>query len=153
MNESTATASKHIMVIEDAGSVADLIREMLSGTVYCVEICMTVEDALAKFAPKKYDLIITDYTMPRMNGIELAHVLRRQAPEQCILLITGSTFSMLEDGREYPVNAFLQKPFSMAEFQDSMTALLKDSAPSVTEPEAQIPPRDSKTKNSRRGGI
>lgn len=126
MNDPSEDApSKRVLVIEDTLSVAELIHEMLTGLGHHTELCTTVEDALAKFVPQKFDLVITDYTMPRMNGIELAHVMRRLAPGQCILLITGSTFSMMDDdSRQYPVNAFLEKPFSIAEFRDSVLKLL-----------------------------
>lgn len=126
MNDSSeSTVTKQILVIEDTLSVAELIREMLAALGHRTELCSTVEDALAKFAPQKYHLVITDYTMPRMNGIELAHVMRRLAPGQAILLITGSTFSMMDDdSTQHPVNAFLEKPFSIAEFHDSVLKLL-----------------------------
>lgn len=134
MNDSSEGAvAKQILVIEDTVSVAELIREMLAGMGHRADLCTTVEDALAKFAPQKYDLVITDYTMPRMNGIELSHVLRKLAPSQTILLITGSTFSMMDDDpKQYPVNAFLEKPFSIAEFHDSVLKLLaQPSVPSA----------------------
>lgn len=134
MNDSSeGTMTRQILVIEDTVSVAELIREMLAGMGHRAELCTNVEDALAKFAPQKYDLVITDYTMPRMNGIELSHIMRKLAPDQCILLITGSTFSMMDDtSRQYPVNAFLEKPFSIAEFRDSVCKLL--AQPSVAIP-------------------
>jgi CheY-like chemotaxis protein len=128
-SEGAVTGPKQILVIEDTLSVADLIREMLAGLGHGVEVCTTVEDALAIFAPEKYDLIITDYSMPRMNGIELAHIIRRLAPDQLVLLITGSTFSLMDDASQrHPVNAFLEKPFSMAEFSDSVMKLLLKNA-------------------------
>src|SRR6202041_407973 len=100
-----------------------------AGLGHGVEVCITVEEALAKFAPQKFDLVITDYTMPRMNGIELAHVIRRQSPDQLVLLITGSSFSLMDDtSKQHPVNAFLEKPFSMAEFRDSVMRLLLNNA-------------------------
>jgi CheY-like chemotaxis protein len=46
-------------------------------------------DALDLFTPQKFDLVITDYRMPRMNGIELIAHLREQAPDLPIILISG----------------------------------------------------------------
>jgi DNA-binding response OmpR family regulator len=123
-----AADSRHILVIEDTGSVADLMREVLSALGHHIEVCATVEEGLAKFAPMKYDLVITDYTMPGINGIELSHIIRRQAPEQIILLVTGSTFRMGDDAsREHPINAVLQKPFAIAEFQNVVVKLLSNT--------------------------
>ncbi len=124
MNDS-ATGPKKILVVDDAASVADLISEMLLSFGYQPEVCLTVKEALEKFETTKYDLVITDYTMPVMNGVDFAKRLRERAPGQMVLLITGSTFSMSESAsREMPVNATLQKPFSVQEFQRAVAGLL-----------------------------
>ncbi len=116
-------AAKNILVVDDSSSVADLIREMLVSFGYQAEICLTVKEALAKFEAGKYDLVITDYTMPLMNGVELATAIRQRAPDQTVLLITGSTFSMSDStARQMPVNATLQKPFSVQEFHEAVAA-------------------------------
>ncbi|MDB6023352.1 MAG: DNA-binding response regulator [Pedosphaera sp.] len=128
----STVGSKKILVMDDTPTVADLIREMLLSMGHQVELCLAVDEALGKFAPAKFDLVITDYMMPRMNGMEFAHVLRQRAPEQLILLITGSTFSMQDSlARELPVNRLLQKPFSVAEFQEIVAAMLMTAKPTT----------------------
>ena len=117
--------TKNILVVDDTGNVADLMREMLLSFGYQVQVCLKVEDALASYAPDKFDLVITDYLMPRMNGVELAEAIKQRSAAQRILLITGSTFPMSERAtRPLPVNSTLQKPFSVAEFQQAVAALL-----------------------------
>jgi CheY-like chemotaxis protein len=124
---------KKILVMDDTATVAELMREMLLSLGHQVELCQTVEDALAKFAPGKYDLLVTDYMMPRMNGVEFSHAIRERAPEQLILLITGSTFSMQgTTPQPLPVSGILQKPFSVSEFQEAILGLLADTAPPIT---------------------
>jgi CheY-like chemotaxis protein len=126
MNDSTGrsmAAAKNILVVDDSQSVSELIKEMLLSFGYQAEICLTVKDALDKFEAGKYDLVITDYTMPGMNGVEFAQILRQRAPTQTILLITGSAFSMGEATlRQLPVNTTLQKPFSVQEFHEVVAA-------------------------------
>lgn len=129
--------SKRILVMDDTPTVADLIREMLHAMGHQAELSQTIEDAMEKFEPGKYDLVITDYTMPRMNGMEFAHVLRQRAPEQLILLITGSTFSLRENAsQQLPVNGVLQKPFSVDEFQDCVQELLSAAQPPILMPQS-----------------
>ena len=67
---------RRILVVDDASPVAETIQAMLSELGHAVDISGDGQDALNKFAPGKYDLIITDYSMPKMNGLELAQ--RRQ---------------------------------------------------------------------------
>ena len=128
MNESTESAksgSKRILVVDDTPSVADLIREMLLSFGHKADICGSAKEAQVLFEVGKYDLVITDYTMPGTNGIDFAHALRRRSPEQLIMLITGSTFSVPDSTMQaLPVNSILQKPFSVMEFQDVLAAAL-----------------------------
>lgn len=119
---------KRILVMDDTPTVADLIREMLLSMGHQVELAQTVEEAMGMFEPGRFDLVITDYTMPRMNGMEFSHVLRQRAPEQLILLITGSAFSLQETvSSQLPINGILQKPFSVDEFQRAVAELLSES--------------------------
>ena len=115
------SGAKKILVVDDTESVADLMREMLRSFGHDAEICQEVKAALAGFAPGKYDLVITDYLMPGMNGVDFARALRQKSPAQRILLITGSTFPMTESAaRQLPVDAMLQKPFSVEEFHTAL---------------------------------
>jgi DNA-binding NtrC family response regulator len=116
---------KRILVVDDTESVADLMREMLISFGYEAEISLIVEASLAAYAPGKYDLVITDYLMPKMNGVEFATAMKQKSPGQRVLLITGSTFPMTEiNPRQLPVEATLQKPFSVEEFQQSVNDVL-----------------------------
>jgi ATP-dependent Lon protease len=46
-------------------------------------------DALEQFASRKFDLVVTDYKMPRMDGLELIAGLRKTSPELPVILISG----------------------------------------------------------------
>jgi CheY-like chemotaxis protein len=121
---STKAISKKILVVEDTENVADLMREMLWSFGHEVEVRLAVTEALATYEPGKFDLVITDYTMPGMNGLSFAHLLRQQSPGQLIMLITGSAYSITDGAaKPLPVDATLQKPFSVAEFQQAVTSL------------------------------
>ena len=49
----------------------------------------TLRDALAKFESDKFDLLVTDYRMEGMNGLELARLIRQKAPDFPIIIVTG----------------------------------------------------------------
>jgi CheY-like chemotaxis protein len=116
--------ARKILVVDDAASVADLMREMLLSFGHQAEVCLSVDEALGMFEPGKYGLVITDYTMPRMNGIEFAKIIRERSAAQPVLLITGSAFSPADNSsRTLPINATLQKPFSVNEFQKAVSDL------------------------------
>ena len=80
--------------------------------------------AMVLFEAGKYDLVITDYTMPGTNGVEFARQLRQRTPGQPIILITGSSYTIAENSAQpLPVNSILQKPFSVEEFHQAVTTL------------------------------
>ncbi len=51
-------------------------------------------DALEQFGDRKFDLVVTDYKMPRMNGLELIVGLRKIAPDLPVILISGFVDSL-----------------------------------------------------------
>ena len=79
-------------------------------------------EALDLFAPGRFDLVITDYYMPLMKGDELARNIKRLAPAEPILMITGSAEE--DGGIRASVDAFLNKPFGLQDLRQVMAQLL-----------------------------
>ena len=131
---------QRILIVDDTESVSYLMHEMLVSFGYEAEVALAVDKAFALFVPGKYDLVVTDYLMPVMNGVELAAALKQQAPGQRVLLITGSTFPPTNSAaRQLPVDGMLQKPFSVDEFRETVKKVLVAqpillSAPAVRQP-------------------
>jgi CheY-like chemotaxis protein len=127
MNESTVppiASPKLILVVDDAPQVAEIIEVTLSQLGHKVETAEDGNEALRRFEPGKYDLVITDYAMPKMNGVELAMAIRKRAPGQLILLITAFAFSIAaNDATQLPVDSVLRKPFQPRELEDAITEL------------------------------
>ncbi|MFZ7126910.1 MAG: ATP-binding protein [Desulfobacterales bacterium] len=83
--------SEHILVVDDEEAVTAMFRKMLSRLGYTVSVCATGREALERLTveTKPIDLLLTDYAMPGMNGIELAKRSKAMFPELPILLCTG----------------------------------------------------------------
>jgi CheY-like chemotaxis protein len=79
-------------------------------------------EALDLFTPGRFDLVITDYVMPVMKGDELARNIKRLAPSEPILMITGSAGEL--GGLETSVDAVLQKPFVFEDLRQAIAQLL-----------------------------
>ena len=125
MNEYLAyRASRKVLIVDDAESVADYLREVLLSLHHHAEVSFNVQDALERFEPGKYDLVVTDYNMPGMSGVEFAQAIRERHSAQAILLITGDAFQAVpQAGPARHFNALLQKPFSLDEFQEKVTGI------------------------------
>lgn len=91
--EETARADvRRVVVVDDDPQVLKALKHMLSGWDYEVECCSHPAAALSRIKRKKdcCGLVITDYSMPAMDGLELAGVIRRLNPKIRIILMSGA---------------------------------------------------------------
>ena len=120
-----AIASKSILVVEDEPSVADAFHLLLSIDKHQVETVADGETALARYNEGGYDLVITDFLMPGIDGLELARLIKERAPHTPVVLITAYSENLLHD--EQPrlkyVDAVLGKPFPIEQLYDVLRAV------------------------------
>jgi len=123
-----AIPAKRILVVDDIVDAAESLRSALSLFGHDVEISGCAKDALSRVSVSRFDLVITDYAMPGMNGIELAHAIRRQAGSPLILLLSAFTFSLAASHEQpLPVDFVLNKPVSIHEMEAALTRLFAAS--------------------------
>jgi len=89
--ESPPPAGGSILLVDDEKDIVFLLRQMLQGLGYQVTVRTSSLEALQAFEnqPDKYDLVITDQSMPNMTGEELARRLTAIRPQLPVLLCTG----------------------------------------------------------------
>jgi len=105
-----------ILYVDDEEPIASLGREMLTPLGYEVIACVSSSDALNIFRndPARFDLIITDMTMPNMTGMTLAKEMIRIRPEIPIILSTGFSERITEEeSGKNGIKEFLMKPVSL----------------------------------------
>ena len=69
-------------------------------------------------------LVITDFAMHQMNGLDLIRDCRRLNPSQKVLLVSGTVDATVYRNSPYKPNAFLAKPYQTQDLVDAVTALL-----------------------------
>ncbi|MCP4576750.1 MAG: PAS domain S-box protein [Deltaproteobacteria bacterium] len=114
--EPAPTGNERILFVDDEESLADLGKRMLQHLGYEVDVRTSSIEALEAFRtkPERYDLVITDTTMPHMTGPELAGELMRIRPDIPIILCTGFSEMITEDkAKDLGFKAFVMKPVSM----------------------------------------
>lgn len=79
-----------ILVIDDDAGVREAVCLALSGLGYATEPVSGADEALGRFRPGRYRLVITDLAMPAMNGLELARRLRAIEPDLPIMIFSGA---------------------------------------------------------------
>ena len=116
-----------ILFVDDEETLALLGREMLRSLGYDVTAMMSSIDALEVFrhAPHRFDLVITDQTMPHMTGEMLACKLRQIRPDIPIILCTGFSHIMdAEKADAQDIDAFLMKPATAYDLGTTIQQLL-----------------------------
>lgn len=78
-----------ILLVDDNVSGSTARKTVLEELGHKIHIVSSGADALDQFAQHKYDLVVTDYKMPRMDGLELIVRLRKQAPDILIVMVSG----------------------------------------------------------------
>jgi CheY-like chemotaxis protein len=102
-----------ILFIDDEEALVHLAQEMLELLGYTAEAYTSSRAALAAFqaAPQRFDLVITDQTIPHITGEALARALRHIRPDIPIILCTGFSHIMTaENAAALGVDTFLMKP-------------------------------------------
>ena len=122
MTEPGKVSGKRILLADDQQEVREVTALMLGMDGYVVTEAGNGREALDLFTPERFDLVITDYLMPLMKGDELARNIKRLAPSEPILMITGSA-EELGDIRGV-VDAVLNKPFVFQDLRQAVAELL-----------------------------
>src|SRR5206468_12240379 len=114
-----------VLVVDDEPKVLSLVREYLAADRHDVETATDGRDGLDKLRTGKFDLIVTDRSMPRMSGDQLAVAAKRLRPETPIVLLTGFGELMSDhDERPEGVDLIVSKPITLAALRAAMTRVI-----------------------------
>jgi CheY-like chemotaxis protein len=119
--------SKRILVVEDELLVAQTIRMALAADGHKVEIAANGEQALAMFAAGEYELVVTDFQLGKMDGLELAQAVKERVPTCPTILITAYAETVLRGGKVSNVDHLLGKPFSLTELHRALRKVFSGS--------------------------
>jgi signal transduction histidine kinase/CheY-like chemotaxis protein len=113
-----------VLAVEDEPSVRAFLERVLSHLGHQPHVTADAPEALAAFAEKSFDLVITDLGLPGMTGEDLARNIAAQSPATPIVLLTGWADQLLVEGKPLAgVTRILGKPLTMAALADTLDAL------------------------------
>lgn len=115
-----------ILIVEDEQRVAELLGRGLDESGYDVKLAYDGEMALRILKSDRFDLIISDVVLPKINGFELCKEVRALYGEIPILMLTalGTTDDKL-DGFDAGADDYMVKPFDFRELDARLKVLLK----------------------------
>jgi signal transduction histidine kinase/CheY-like chemotaxis protein len=127
VRKSPGNADKTILVVDDEVSLVYYLRELLHKKGYQVSVASDSHEAWDLFSanPEKFDLVITDQTMPGLSGVQLAAKMLTLRQDLPIILCTGYSDIVKEDNiRQYGIKGYMAKPIDSRELLRSVQNLL-----------------------------
>ena len=129
--------SEKILLVDDEAVVIKMATSLLERLGYKVTSETNSVNALCEFRlrPYEFDLIITDYTMPKLTGVDLAREVRRIRPDMPILLCTGFSEKITPDNLKELRLELLMKPYAMRQISEVVRKILDGQGPDPQRPE------------------
>jgi CheY-like chemotaxis protein len=117
-----------IYLVDDEPMLLELASVILAPLGYAIQTYISAEAASDAYemAEPKPALVITDYAMHRMNGLELIEACRRIRPDQKVLLVSGTVGPDICEGATVLPDRFLAKPYEAKELIDAVKAVLTE---------------------------
>jgi len=115
----TRMPARRILVVDDEPFVCEAVKLMLVHDGHSVETAGCASEALAKYHPERFDLVITDYKMEGMKGDALAAAIKQKAPTKPIILLTA--FAPSEKPRA--IDLVLSKPFQFDTLRGALSEM------------------------------
>ena len=123
MNSFANLTGTRWMLVDDNEDILPMLSAVLENLTSAeIECYHSPQSALAAFirSPDSYELVITDYEMPGMDGVELCRRLHSLAPTQKIFLTTGSGFFTEAAAQHAGFSALLNKPFPLSDLKAAL---------------------------------
>jgi CheY-like chemotaxis protein len=111
-------SGKRILIVDDDKTILHMLKKSLSslGPVYQIDTTIDSTEALEQVRNQSFDLVVADYMMPGITGIDLARAIRKISPDTRIVLMTAFGTAPLKDTTKYiGVDGYIDKPFTFEE--------------------------------------
>lgn len=113
-----------VFVVDDEPFIIEGLHHIVDWQEFGLEIAGFAYDgrqALDMLRALKVDVLITDISMPEMNGLELIRELRADQPELKIIVLSGfNEFDYLKEGMKYGIENYLLKPINVHELKETL---------------------------------
>jgi DNA-binding response OmpR family regulator len=122
-----ANGSARILLVDDEQSIQTLLSYPLRKDGYHVTSALDGSEALQRFEEGRFDLVILDLMLPRLDGVEVCRQLRARSQVPIIMLTAKGSETDKVAGLEVGADDYITKPFSLREFRSRVKAALRRS--------------------------
>jgi CheY-like chemotaxis protein len=116
----------HILLVDDDGDLVEVQEILLAGRGYSVVGAKSAEKALDILKTgQKFDLLVTDVSLPKLNGWQLAELARGFRPDIPVVFVTGLDPAALSEFQDLPKGMYIvRKPAPIEEFYAALDSAL-----------------------------
>lgn len=117
--------TKKILIIDDDVDLCAEMRELLGDEGYCVETVSDGKECQAYIEKNPYDIIILDYRMPGLNGVEVLKLIEKKNLKSRVFIATGRPFIeklLAEEKLLATVAGIINKPFDVQTLLDKINS-------------------------------
>jgi DNA-binding response OmpR family regulator len=119
-----------ILLVEDDRFLSDTIRSFLEFREHIVDRAFEGPEALEKMRYGTYDLVILDWQLPGMDGLDICRNYRTEGGKTPVLMLTGRTDPKeVQQASNVGANGFLSKPFKLDVLDENIARLLSEPKP------------------------
>jgi two-component system NtrC family response regulator/two-component system nitrogen regulation response regulator GlnG len=123
-------ARRRILIVDDAGPVVVLCVNVLQALGYAVKGANSGEVAVDILRKERFDMMVLDYKMPGLTGLEVFAQARALHPDLPVVLVTGhGTPQIVDEANRLGFASILLKPFTSDELRSTVEKVLTGLAP------------------------
>lgn len=140
-SSSRSTTRPYALVVEDELALVELVRYNLEKDGYEVDVARDGEDAILMVEERQPDIILLDWMLPKLAGIEVCRRLRSKSTTRNIPIIMLTAKTEEGDrirGLDTGADDYMTKPFSMVELTARIRAVLRRIRPALAEDKVEI---------------
>ena len=146
-NSSSPSAAGRILIVDDNSLGLSARRSVLEELGHKVVTCSAPHDALELCGKQRFDVVVTDYKMPKMNGVEFITRLRKQQPAVRVILISGFIDTLGLNESNTGADVVIQKSsHEVTHLIRSVNRLIRNQQKTTRKPPGSAPPKSDKRK-------
>ena len=132
--------SSRILLVDDEPAIQTLLAYPLRKDGYDVVSAVDGREALDRFAEQRFDLVVLDIMLPKLDGIEVCRRLRTRSQVPIIMLTALDSEADAVQGLEAGADDYVTKPFGLAELRSRIRAVLRRAQGRVVEGNVRVGP-------------
>ncbi len=119
---------KKILIVDDDAEFRSHVIEILKEEGYQTDGAASAKEAFAKSEAMEFDIVLLDFMMPRMNGMDALREIRKQRPKTKVIMITAfATVEKAVDAIRKGASDYIAKPFKIHELLTTIRRVLEES--------------------------